>query len=162
MTIEANVLNDIRYDFSTGPDTEENNFANDEPFWNWFRENTNSYYQCDIKDLAYTDESNLPGNCFGNSQRITQQDDLEYCEGFVKVNGAYIFHGFNVLNNCIIDSTIQSNPNSFIDNSGELPSEYIGVVIPKDFVEDNASLDVTETSINQPSLLYEYYLSTLE
>ena len=162
MAIEDNVLTDIRYDFSTGPDTEENNFANDEPFWNWFQENANSYSLCNNEDLDYTDENNLPGNCFGNSQKITLQNDIDYCEGFININGAYILHGFNIFNNCVIDSTIQSNPNSFRDNSGELPSEYLGVVIPKAFVEDNSSLDVNEININQPSLLYEYYLSTIE
>jgi hypothetical protein len=63
----------------------------------------------------YTDQNAIPGNCFGNSQKVAIEEQIEYCEGFCKVNGTYILHGFNIFDNCVIDSTVQSNPNNFND-----------------------------------------------
>jgi len=110
MAINAKLIAEIRFDFSTGSDTEENHFENDEEFWNWFQENANEYSVCQEEDTSFSNQDNLPGNCFGNSQRLSLQNDIDYCEGFLKVKGTFIFHGFNVRNNCVIDSTIQSNP----------------------------------------------------
>ena len=158
MAISVKLLAEIRYDFSTGADTEENHFENDEAFWTWFQQNANLYSLCPSVDTSFTNKSNLPGNCFGNSQRFSLQNDIDYCEGFVKAKNIFIFHGFNVQNNCIIDSTIQSNQDSFADEKGEIPTEYCGVIVPNHFLGEES--DIIENYINQSSKLYEYYLNS--
>jgi hypothetical protein len=40
---------------------------------------------------------------FGNSQTLTFETDLKYLESFVRANDRYIFHGFNVNADGIID-----------------------------------------------------------
>ena len=159
MAISREILSQIMFDFSTGPDTEVLNVGQDDPFWEWFLENANRYSPCEYLDSLYSDNHALPGNCFGNSQGVALQEGIDYCEGFCRVQENFIFHGFNIFDNCVIDSTVQSNPNNFVDGNNILPNEYYGVIIPANLIENvpNGNSDVNY--INRQSKLYDYFLN---
>lgn len=162
MGINREILNEIKTDFYTGPDNQVLNIEDKDPFWEWFMENANGFDICkDFVDL-YTNESNLTGNCFGNSLKVSHEEGIDYCEGFSKVKGSFILHGFNLIDNCVIDSTGQSNPELFQDINGRLPTEYYGIIIPTDFLPEELSTSQDNNYINISSRLYDYYLQSID
>jgi len=161
MAITREILNQIKIDFYTGADTQIFDIPIDDPFWEWFMNNANHYLPCHACDALYPVGQNMAGNCFGNSQRFSVREGIEYCEGFVRVRNSFIFHGFNLFDDCVLDCTIHSNQRHFIDDRGRLPIDYYGVVIPNNRYEDNITGDNINNPINLEHEIYNYFLDTL-
>jgi len=162
MAINREILNQIKFDFYTGADNETLTIDQTDPFWDWFMTNAGSYSPCEGFDTYYTGQNAITGNCFGNSQKVSIQEGINYCEGFCKVNGIFIFHGFNILDNCVIDSTVQSNPNSFMDRNRNLPTEYYGVLIPNNLIEGNPNEQGVGDFLNRDPLLLDFFRANIE
>jgi hypothetical protein len=160
MAISQQILDQIKYDFYTGADTQTFDILIDDPFWEWFMNNANQYMPCQDCDALYPEDQNMAGNCFGNSQRFAVREGVEYCEGFMRVRNCFIFHGFNLFDDCVLDCTLHSNQNQFIDDNGLLPNVYYGVVIPNNLYENNMTDDCINNPINLEHEVYNYFLDT--
>jgi hypothetical protein len=157
MAISREILNQIKFDFYTGADNETLTIDQTDPFWDWFMTNAGSYSPCEGFDTYYTGQNAIAGNCFGNSQKVSIQEGINYCEGFCKVNGIFILHGFNILDDCVIDSTVQSNPDSFRDRNRNLPTEYYGVIIPNELIEIAPEGNEVEGYLNRASKIFDFF-----
>jgi hypothetical protein len=157
MGITRDQLTRIKNDYYSGPLNEALDIEANNPFWDWFMENANSFSVCeDFKD-TFTNEKYLSGNCIGNSISICHDEGIEYSEGFTRVKGLYIFHSFNIFDNCVIDSTTQSNQPQFRDAKGELPTEYYGAIIPNDLLPVKSSDPQNSDYINLSSKIYDHF-----
>jgi len=162
MAISRETLSEIRYDFNTGPDNQTLEIPGDENFWNWFRENASEYPINTEFESSIPCDSITPGNCMGNSQVIALQDNKNYIEGFVKTNNRYILHGYNACDGIVEDSTVKCNIEEFTDEQDNHPNDYVGIMIPIDYLVRNTPDDITDNFVNLPSLIYEYFRSINE
>lgn len=74
--------------------------------------------------------------CFYNAQLLTLFDDtnqIEYWEGYTNSSSLPILHGFNVLNNKVIDVTHKINKKPILGLFTE--KEYIGVMFNKQLIQ---------------------------
>lgn len=55
---------------------------------------------------------------------------MEYYEGFVKLNGRFIFHGFNVIEDEVVDVIFHNYEDIFLDFNRTLQNYYVGICIP--------------------------------
>jgi hypothetical protein len=159
MAISIDILTQIMVDFYTGPDSEVLNIRQEDPFWEWFRANAFRYTPCAYLDTLYSGQNSIAGNCFGNSQKVAVEEQIEYCEGFCKVKGIFILHGFNVFDNCVIDSTVQSNSDIFLDINNALPNEYYGVLVPTDLIEIALDVSNVVNYLNRSSKLLDFFVN---
>lgn len=156
MAIESTTLDTIKRDFGTGPDTEVLNLNHTErgKFWNWFNKRAIKLNKSSSpRKHLISKEKNICGRCYGNSQTITLSENIKYCEGFVKINGSFILHGFNVEENNVHDYTVLSNESDFTDINGQLPSEYYGVEISQEFIEQYNKVAIENGEMNIDPLL---------
>jgi len=159
MSVPKDIMEKIRLDFWTSPDNELLELNNSERagFLEWFEKTANKIWTSSNPDKRLISDSNITGRCFGNSQIIAINNPQEYCEGFMKCKDGYNLHGFNFANNAVEDYTVLSNPNDFKDNNGNLPSEYYGILIPKEFIKKHNILLIESNSIKIPQLIDKYY-----
>ncbi|KAA5538611.1 hypothetical protein [Adhaeribacter rhizoryzae] len=162
MAISNEILSKIKVDFYRGSDNQTLLFYNqgqEELFWYWFKKNAIKYEPKDKLQVNKLKEGIIPSRCFGNSQVMAYKKDKDYCEGFVEVKEDFIFHGFNVHGIFAEDYTIAKNPKHFKYSGGKLPSEYYGIIIPRDFmIKENKQL-IDENDATIPFLIYKYFLA---
>jgi len=162
MAISNIILSQIKGDFYRGSDTLTLIFNNQEEenlFWSWFKENAVKYKFKDKLEYNTLMDRIIPSRCFGNSQVIALKMEKDYGEGFVKVEGNFILHGFNIHGIFAEDYTIAKSPQSFKDTGGKLPSEYYGIIIPKDFMTEENKQLIDENDTNIPFLISKYFLA---
>lgn len=131
-----------------------------EGFLDWFVENGTFFDQTHFEIPETTIIKNTKvGNCFHNSQLVSLQNDkISYFEGVIKgtANKYIIHHGFNLLNNKILDVTHLRNMDSFITESGNETFSYFGMKIDDNFIENNSPDILTSKYLNNP-LILKYY-----
>jgi hypothetical protein len=154
-------ITEIKSDFQSGPDNQIidlSDKARYKDFWNWFQKKAVDLEICDKPKKELVNDSNIAGRCYGNSQVITVNENIDYYEGFVKNKGSFLMHGFNVVDGKVQDYTALSNPKDFKDWNGKLASDYCGVKIDKAFIEKHNSEDIKENYINIPPLLEKLFI----
>lgn len=159
--IDQGLLNQIRNDFYMGPDHTYLiiDGANLDDFWAWFRENSAVYTELDIPDNL-TDDKYIAARCIGNSQVAAIENGISYMEGFA-TNGngnRFIFHGFNLIGENVVDVTAINHPENFEVDFGGVPNYYVGLNIPHEFVNEINGGAILQNHINIPPLLYQFYL----
>ncbi|MFN0290126.1 hypothetical protein [Pedobacter helvus] len=160
--IEDQILASIRNSFYQSADNLTLLIAEDEieSFWSWFGENA---VVLDVNDEPF-EQYNKPdqyfsGRCFGNSQALFFATGMTYFEGFAKIEDNYLFHGFNVDDQKVVDVTVLSNPDVFLEHRFGLPDKYFGVQIPMNVVLEHNQPKIENNVLNIPHLIYEYYIS---
>ncbi|MBO9672154.1 MAG: hypothetical protein J7577_01820 [Sphingobacteriaceae bacterium] len=157
--IEQNLLDQIRNDFYMGPDHEylliDN--ANVDSFWNWIKENSFVYTELSAPENL-SKAKFLASRCIGNSQVAAIDNEIEYLEGFARRQDRFIFHGFNVAGENVIDVTAINHPNNFEKFFGGVPNYYVGIKIPHEFLNEVNGEAIAENHININPLLYRFYL----
>jgi hypothetical protein len=159
MIREQKIKELVHYSFNTNGDADYLRISHDrlDLFWDWFYSTAN-YYQELSGDKEYSDASFLRNRCIGNSQTAAVKHGLHYIEGFATSDKqSYLFHGFNLLNDQIVDVTVNSNPKAF-EETGKLVG-YLGVSIPLHFIMEKNAEVVNRNSLNIPPLLYLYFLA---
>ncbi|MES2375367.1 MAG: hypothetical protein V4553_02250 [Bacteroidota bacterium] len=159
MAIAGELINQIKYDFYSGPDHETLKIAEQhiDPFWTWFSSNSTFYKP--LKDQTeFLNKEYLLGRCFGNSQTLTFETGLSYMEGFAWGNGRHIFHGFNLNANEVIDVTAANFPKEFEEYMGDAPRSYIGVEIPLTLINLHNTESIANKSKNIEHLIYRLFL----
>ncbi len=154
MPLSIDLINQLKIDIQYGQDSTNFDFNEEELdlFWDWFQINAVSFNQSNSIDASLVSSTeNLPSRCFGNSQRKTVNNSLQYAEGFVKVHGAFIHHGFNIVNNQYIDYTVLSYPDAFRCHD-RLPYKYYGIIINTELINDNADEINALIGYNDPKL----------
>jgi hypothetical protein len=111
------------------------------------------YHPTEIEYETYLDEKILKSKCFGNSQYLHLIHGIDYFEGFFKVKGSFIFHGFSLIGSNVIDITVLTNQADFLDHNQNLPFEYFGINIPSEFIKTNAEKILGVKHYNFPNLL---------
>lgn len=131
-----------------------------ENFWSWFGENAVvlDLYEEPVEQYNNPDQY-LSGRCFGNSQALLLDAGMAYFEGFAKIEDNYIFHGFNVEDQKVIDVTVLSNSDVFLEHRFGLPDKYFGVEIPMNIVLEHNQQKIENNVLNIPHLIYGYYIS---
>ncbi len=159
MPVPKKIMDKIKNDFWSSPDNELLDLKDSElvKFLEWFESNANKFEISNNPNKKLINKSNIPGRCFGNSQIISINNPQEYSEGFIKVKGTYNLHGFNIKDNTVEDYTVLSNPEVFKDDNGNLPTEYYGILIPKDFITKHNNHLIKINSMNIPQLIDKYY-----
>ena len=157
MSINEGVLNRLKRDFHQNRDDETLLFADEVEenlFWDWFQNEAEQYTISNTHNSTLIGAHNIGSRCFGNSQTICYNEDLGYCEGFVLVNDEFVFHGYNLNTDGLVeDYTVLSNPEAF----GTVTCDYYGVKIDKDFICDNNLEVLVDGAMNIPHLLLKYY-----
>ena len=156
--IDDDILNEIKQNFYQGSDHEMLIIPNDEieAFWNWFAENGSIHTMAENNNLFHHG-SYRAGRCFGNSQTASLNHQLEYYEGFAKVNGRFIFHGFNIIEDQVVDVTVRNYEDIFLDFNGVLPNDYVGIYIPTAMIIELNAHGIANEWPNIPHLLYRLY-----
>ena len=78
-------------------------------------------------------------------------NNLEYCEGFLKTNNDFYFHGFNLnVAGHVEDYTALSHPHAF----GTGYKEYYGVLIDNDFICENNLEFLVDGALNILNYLF--------
>jgi len=165
MSIDEYKLVEIKQDFYTGcdPDVLILNNENKNKFWEWFcKRAVKLNVTTSPNTLLVNGDKNIAGRCFGNSQIIALEVGLDYYEGFVKHNDTFIFHGFNAENNKVHDYTALSNERGYVDINGNLPSEYFGIKINKEFIEKHNKELIENNDFNIDHLLYKMFESEID
>ena len=159
MAVPRQIMEKIKQDFWTSPYNELLDLTESESnqFLEWFGNTVNKFEISNKPDEKLINDSNIPGRCFGNSQIISINNPQEYYEGFVKSKDGFNLHGFNIKNKTVEDYTVLSNPNNFKDSNGNLPSEYYGIMIPKNFITEHNIQDIETNSYNISQLIDKYF-----
>jgi hypothetical protein len=127
-----------------------------EKFWQWFKEKANWYYAVPSDELVDTE---FEGNCFDIAQKISQEKNMDYLEGFVLTTLDPTYHGFNLSDNKVKDYTARKHQEDYkFMNSGQLPTEYCGIKIPDELIKAENSNHIEKNSINLRPLLYKLFL----
>jgi hypothetical protein len=150
----------IKSDFMTGMDQETLQLSPDsvDVFWAWFRNNAVLCHPAEIEYDKYVDEMILRSRCFGNAQHLHLTEGWDYFEGFFKVKGSFILHGFNLVGANVLDLTVLTNQADFLDHNQTLPFEYLGINIPSEFVKTNAE-EIGKHKHYNTSRLLSYFKS---
>lgn len=155
--ISDEVMAEIRYSFQTGADNETLVFNDEDEknrFWEWFQNESEHFDISNSPNQSLVGVENVAGRCFGNSQTICLNHNLDYSEGFLKTNNDFYFHGFNLnVEGHVEDYTALSHPDVF----GTGSKEYYGVLIDNDFICENNLEVLVEGAMNIPHLLYLYF-----
>lgn len=119
------------------------NFGSDyekQAFKEWFIKNAKKY----TNNPFYNFEPNLIkqiflSGCYGNSQYIAINTMANYVEGLVWANGTYTFneyipHGFNTINNKVVDYSYKKILQEAPRYLSKMPTEYWGIEIPKEYI----------------------------
>lgn len=161
MSFSNQIIDEIIHNFYSGSDTQTLVLRQSEKsnFWKWFASNVRKFSVSNYPDLNFINDSNFAGGCFGNSQIIAFKSEKEYCEGFAKVKGNFIFHGFNISNNEVEDYTVLNNKEIFYDMNGDLPNIYYGIKIPKEFIEQCNKMEIEENQLNINHLIDKFFRS---
>jgi len=163
MSISKDILNLIIHDYNSSPDNNQLSIADTEieKFWNWFMKNAEKYDVSKNNDESLIGEHNIAGRCFGNSQNIALKNNKSYHEGFMKSKMGFVLHAFNTNENKVEDYTALSNKDKkeFIDDNGNLPTEYYGVKIPNDFIDEHNSDGIKNNDVNISHLIGTYFKS---
>jgi hypothetical protein len=157
-----NLTCEIWHNFYSGPDHEYVLIleAHREGFWQWFQSEADIYTELVQPENAINNKF-LSSRCIGNSQVAANDLEIEYLEGFASRGDRFIFHGFNVVNNAVVDVTTQNNPENFIEHFGGLPNLYVGVKISTNYMQQMNGQAIAENRINIAPLLYKYYLQQI-
>lgn len=157
MSLSVEVLNQIKQDYQGGVDNQTlvfNDEAEKSRFWAWFQNEAEQYTISNSPNTTLIGDHNIGGRCFGNSQTISCNNELDYYEGFLLANNDSYFHGFNLnIEGLVEDYTALSNPEAFNDTT----VEYYGVKIDKDFIYENNLEVLVEGAMNIPHLLLEHF-----
>lgn len=140
----------------------------EQAFKEWFIRNAKEYtINPSFKFKSEIMQQVIPGGCFGNGQYISVNTEAHYIEGLVAPNGEYTFndyipHGFNTLNNKVIDYTYKKVVQETPQYLSEMPTKYWGVEIPKEYI-----LTSNGNSRNKPQdfhrpLLLQYWRDIIE
>lgn len=131
--------------------------ADKESFWNWFQNNALAMGTVPLDSL---EETQFRGICFDIGQKIQKSKSIDYCEGFLLLGDEPVYHGYNLKDNKVLDYTAKKHLMDYKKmNLNKLPSEYYGVIIPKDFIEAENSEFLEGDQINLPPLLYKFFKS---
>ncbi len=154
-------ISEIKSDFQSSPDNQIIDLSDSTKqmaFGEWFEKRSIKLNVCDKPNKSLINKTNIAGRCYGNSQSNALQNEIEYYEGFVKLNGTNIMHGFNVSEGKVQDYTALSNPKEFTDWNGKSPTEYCGVKIEKEFIEKHNGEDLQKNYVNIPPLLEKLFI----
>lgn len=138
-------------------------FQLEESFLNWFIENGKCFEFSHVEILEKIKVQNsTPGNCFHNSQLVSMQnEEIFYFEGIMRgVNKkSIIHHGFNVLNEKVLDVTHINNRENFLEELGDESYYYFGVEISNDYLKKFP--DMFRIKYYDNPIILKYYQDTL-
>lgn len=157
--IDKHTLNHIFRDFSTSTDQETLIIPGEQQkdFWSWFQKASDQYDVVNVEEQLVSHRF-LAGECYGNAQIVSIENGIEYLEGFAKATDRYIFHGFNFLDNAIIDVTVQNNTDDFVQHLGGIPNFYVGIKIPLEVIQEYNGDSLKNGHFNINHLLYRMFL----
>lgn len=153
--------NDIPWDHD--PFYKFNNNDEKLAFKEWFIGNAKKY----TNYRSYNFEPDLIkqvilSGCYGNGQYIAIKTKAQYAEGLVMANGTYTFneyipHGFNIINNKVIDYSYKKILLKTPQYLPKMPTQYFGIEIPKEYIlTHNKTNGDTPIYYHRP-LLLEYW-----
>lgn len=155
--ISDEVMAEIRLGYQGGLDNQTLIFNNEDEknrFWEWFQIEAEHFDISNSPNQSHIGVQNIAGRCFGNSQTICLNHNLDYCEGFILKNYDSIFHGFNLnIDGHVEDYTALSHPDVF----GTGSKEYYGVLIDNNFICEHNLEDLVDGAMNIQHLLYLYF-----
>ncbi len=124
-------------------------------FWKWFE---NKAIQLPVIQVNTEKFASIlkEARCYGNSQTIAISSNYKYYEGFLQLNDDFIPHGFNGNQSEYHDYTISAFPDNYYQNNRTLPSNYYGVLIPVEFINEY-SPNVKALPNDNNSLIYSYF-----
>lgn len=133
-------------------------------FKKWFRDKMVFYSkdQVDWNEKSYVVEFTAPeGDCHINSLRVCLNLEKELVSGFsIRTDGEGdnhkygVLHSFNLTNYRVIDYTYFKNRYCLMCKGLALPCEYLGVIIPKEFILEMIEKIIAPRfdDVNDPSI----------
>lgn len=114
--MDKNILAQIRNDVQMNGDLEGLGLEQDrrDDFWEWFVNQAVELKTTSFDGSKLLTDRIKQNRCFGNSQFLALDMDLNYYEGFMDLHGRFIHHGFNGIVSGVFDSTVERFPHHFL------------------------------------------------
>lgn len=120
-------------------------------FINWIANSAEGFSILEEDVRKSKNDIYTPNRCFGNALLFAKENDADYFEGFVRLGGRVIHHGFVVKDGKIIDIT-RDNRKPDQEESWTIDSQYWGIRIPENHLS-KIEEKISDSNYNDPQLI---------